>query len=382
MKKISLVLSFLLFYFINFGQYQPFITDPVLDPAPYKFAGQTGTATFAVGNSGACALNRFNENPCQNNSCKLVIRIGLSDGSSEPESGQANAVVHPTADLSGTAVSWFNWVYDDFSSQWLGIQNQVIPSGAGDIIVVHLRHVVGSPMSNPNNGLIVNLEPLAFGNGAPTPSDWTSCSQRPLSGGNVEADDQFSEYTYLPLQLINFNAKYLGQNKSKLTWITKNEINTLEFNIERKINGEENWTTIGKKAAAGQSSNEQLYIYDDNIGSAGKVYYRIKQIDVNGSYTYTDIQSIIIKKNDRFSMEAYPNPVKGKLEIVFNSNTESNVRLEIYDILGRSVFNKGLQFRNGSNYLDLNMSEYTPGTYIVRVSSAEINESMTVVKVD
>ncbi|MBK6478058.1 MAG: T9SS type A sorting domain-containing protein [Saprospiraceae bacterium] len=162
----------------------------------------------------------------------------------------------------------------------------------------------------------------------------------------------------------------------------KNEINTLEFNIERKINGEENWTTIGKKAAAGQSSNEQLYIYDDNIGSAGKVYYRIKQIDVNGSYTYTDIQSIIIKKNDRFSMEAYPNPVKGKLEIVFNSNTESNVRLEIYDILGRSVFNKGLQFRNGSNYLDLNMSEYTPGTYIVRVSSAEINESMTVVKVD
>ncbi len=162
-----------------------------------------------------------------------------------------------------------------------------------------------------------------------------------MSGGNVEADDQFSEYTYLPLQLINFNAKYLGQNKSKLTWITKNEINTLEFNIERKINGEENWTTIGKKAAAGQSSNEQLYIYDDNIGSAGKVYYRIKQIDVNGSYTYTDIQSIIIKKNDRFSMEAYPNPVKGKLEIVFNSNTESNVRLEIYDILGRSVFNKG-----------------------------------------
>ncbi|MBK7373166.1 MAG: T9SS type A sorting domain-containing protein [Saprospiraceae bacterium] len=81
-------------------------------------------------------------------------------------------------------------------------------------------------------------------------------------------------------------------------------------------------------------------------------------------------------------MEAYPNPVKGKLEIVFNSNTESNVRLEIYDILGRSVFNKGLLFRNGSNYLDLNMSEYTPGTYIVRVSSAEINESMTVVKVD
>ncbi|MBK7373167.1 MAG: hypothetical protein IPJ09_17320 [Saprospiraceae bacterium] len=66
----------------------------------------------------------------------------------------------------------------------------------------------------------------------------------------------------------------------------KNEINTLEFNIERKINGEENWTTIGKKAAAGQSSNEQLYIYDDNIGSAGKVYYRIKQIDVNGSHLY------------------------------------------------------------------------------------------------
>ncbi|MBL0110859.1 MAG: T9SS type A sorting domain-containing protein [Saprospiraceae bacterium] len=141
--------------------------------------------------------------------------------------------------------------------------------------------------------------------------------------------------------------------------------------------------TIGKTPAAGQSSKELTYSYSDvTYAQRDKIYYRIKQVDVDGTFTYTDIKGIELKKNSQVKLDGYPNPVKDLYHLTITGAKDDKVSIDVYDILGRSVSRKTLSIVKGANYHDLNMGTYTPGTYIVRVSSAEINESMTVVKVD
>ena len=172
-------------------------------------------------------------------------------------------------------------------------------------------------------------------------------------------------------------------NSNKISWKTLNEQNTLAFEIERKYSNEETWMTIGKTPAAGQSSKELTYAYGDaTYAQRDKIYYRIKQVDVDGTFTYTDIKGIELKKNSQVKLDGYPNPVKDLYHLTITGAKDDKVSIDIYDILGRSVSRKILSIVKGANYHDLNMGTYTPGTYIVRVSSAEINESMTVVKVD
>jgi hypothetical protein len=115
----------------------------------------------------------------------------------------------------------------------------------------------------------------------------------------------------LPLQKLELNS-ILNENKiNKLSWKTLNEQNTLAFEIERKYSNEETWMTIGKTPAAGQSSKELTYAYSDaTYAQRDKIYYRIKQVDIDGTFTYTDIKGIELKKNSQVKLDGYPNPVK------------------------------------------------------------------------
>ncbi len=208
------------------------------------------------------------------------------------------------------------------------------------------------------------------------------------SGNNTGDDANTTNGTVfcnrsLPIQKFELNAVTNENNTNKLLWMTLNEINTLEFEIQRKYSNEETWMAIGKTPAAGQSSKELSYQYNDlTYVNRDKIYYRIKQIDVNGQSNYTDIKSIDLKRNSQVKLDGYPNPVKNFYHLTIIGAKDDKVSIDVYDILGRSVSRKTLSIVKGSNYHDLNMGTYTPGTYIVRVSSAEINESMTVVKVD
>lgn len=187
----------------------------------------------------------------------------------------------------------------------------------------------------------------------------------------------------LPIQSLDFNSIEKQFNGIRLNWKTLYEQNTLEFEVERKYSNEESWMTIGKTPAAGQSVKELTYSYsDDTYAQRDKIYYRIKQVDVDGTYSYTNIKGIELKKNIQVKLDGYPNPVKGLYHLKITGAKDDKVSIDVFDILGRSVSRKTLSIIKGSNYHDLIMGFNTSNTYIVRVSSPEINESMTVVKVD
>ena len=279
--------------------------------------------------------------------------------------GSANGIV------SGTYASKFDWTFNG-STCIKGTQTQIIPVGpvAGSIVVALKVPIINTCSSclNVTSSLFV--------------PNYVNQSNTQTSD-DVVSTNASVWCRVLPIQKLEINS-ILNENKiNKLSWKTLNEQNTLAFEIERKYSNEETWMTIGKTPAAGQSSKELTYAYSDaTYAQRDKIYYRIKQVDVDGTYSYTDIKGIELKKNSQVKLDGYPNPVKDLYHLTITGAKDDKVSIDVYDILGRSVSRKTLSIVKGSNYHDLNMGTYTPGTYIVRVSSAEINESMTVVKVD
>ncbi|MEM9549234.1 MAG: SdrD B-like domain-containing protein [Bacteroidota bacterium] len=112
----------------------------------------------------------------------------------------------------------------------------------------------------------------------------------------------------LPLQWKDFNVEKLDR-KHHLTWITSRELNVDHFVIERKLESEDEFYSIGEMLAVGNSLKDLTYSFEDNnIESTGIYYYRIKQVDVDSKFTYSDIDWV--NRTNSKEIVNYPNPAR------------------------------------------------------------------------
>jgi hypothetical protein len=146
----------------------------------------------------------------------------------------------------------------------------------------------------------------------------------------------FSEFwihtgtTALPLHFLSFTAQKCTDKKVCLSWQTANEESVSHFEIERSMDGK-TFTKVGTANANNQASNS--YTSNDDIAllqNENKVYYRIKQIDVDGKFTYTDIKSV--KINSKKEVTIYPTPAKDVVTIDGYYTIKS---MQLFDISGR-----------------------------------------------
>ena len=180
-------------------------------------------------------------------------------------------------------------------------------------------------------------------------------------------DSTHHPLTALPVELISFTA-HPENGKNILDWSTASEINNDHFEIQRSIDAK-NWTSIGDKPGHGTTNTEEFYSFIDasvNTLASSVVYYRLKQVDNNGAFEYSDIRKISTTKGDNF-FKLYPNPAKDMLNISFNGN-ERNIR--IFNMNGECVYtsvNENLQKQ-------IDISSLSNGLYILKVYSAtEVN---------
>ncbi|MEO8447477.1 MAG: T9SS type A sorting domain-containing protein, partial [bacterium] len=124
-----------------------------------------------------------------------------------------------------------------------------------------------------------------------------------------------------------------------LQWTTSSEINNSGFNIERKLIGVSDWTTIGNVIGNGTSNNSHNYTFSDRNVVNGKYSYRLKQIDFNGNYEYHNLNSEVeLGAPTKFSLyQNYPNPFNPTTKINYDLVTEGNVSLKIYNMSGKEV---------------------------------------------
>jgi len=174
--------------------------------------------------------------------------------------------------------------------------------------------------------------------------------------------------TPLPVELSSFSAS-LSDSDVKLHWQTATELNNYGFDIERKSQTE-SWSKIGFVPGAGNSSSIKNYVFtDNNIPSSGKLQYRLKQIDNDGSFEYSDVAEINITSPENYSLEQnYPNPFNPSTLIRFSLPKTGFVKLKVYNLLGQYVASLVNGYMSEGNHkVNFDMSGFPSGVYIYRL---------------
>ena len=183
----------------------------------------------------------------------------------------------------------------------------------------------------------------------------------------------------LPLTLVDFNT-HIVNNNAVLNWKTINETNTLSFDIERSIQGG-NYTTIGSVASSNTPGTHQYDFTDNNISSLGVpvVYYRLKQKDIDGHFTYSRIVVLSIH-NNRNIVLFYPNPVVNEANLTITVSRPEQVQTRIIDNAGRVVKHQQWNLQTGSTSLLVDVSGLAKGMYRLELKSETICESKQFIK--
>jgi photosystem II stability/assembly factor-like uncharacterized protein len=181
----------------------------------------------------------------------------------------------------------------------------------------------------------------------------------------------------VPVELSSFNARENGADIS-LTWTTKTELNNSGFEIQRLTHGTD-WRKIAFIPGNGSSSEPHDYSFIDENLKSGSYFYRLKQIDLDGSFKYSNNVNAFISLSDKYELEQnYPNPFNPSTTIKFSLPQNTNVILTIYNTVGQKVtelVNKNL---NAGKYsINWNACGFASGIYIYEL---RIDKSLLVKK--
>jgi len=189
----------------------------------------------------------------------------------------------------------------------------------------------------------------------------------------------FELQSVLPVELISFSAK-AAETKVLLTWTTASEKNNDRFEVERSADGRtfDYLTTI---KGAGTTTLARHYQSSDKNPINGINYYRLKQIDFDGTTTYSQIVSVEIKSE---KIELFPNPVVGTLYLRMSDFTAREVAFQITDLTGRTMLTGETSINDGIVTIPLSeVGSFPLGTYMVRVfSSTQMVASAKFIKID
>jgi len=169
--------------------------------------------------------------------------------------------------------------------------------------------------------------------------------------------------TALPIDLISFTAESIDNKEVVLKWLTATEIDSDYFDIQRSLNGV-SFSTIDKVNAAGNSTTQQTYEFTDEDPAFGEIYYRLRQVDFDGSVTYSEVKQVKLDRN-YVTPNIYPNPVRDaqNLTIDFGDMPSSPVEINIVDMSGKQVYYR--QYAAGQNRFDIPVNGLSKGMYII-----------------
>jgi hypothetical protein len=172
----------------------------------------------------------------------------------------------------------------------------------------------------------------------------------------------------LPIELIEF----VGKNENGvniLSWRTATEINNEYFQVERSIDGE-TFTSLDRIKGNGTTNVQKSYAFTDEDPFIGRNYYRLKQVDINGEFTYS--QFVIRVDNDGtgeiFALSVYPNPATStKIFIHAQKSNEFNSTVVIRDITGKVLYSYSIG--NAKNSIqEINLKEAKSGMYLIELN--------------
>lgn len=193
----------------------------------------------------------------------------------------------------------------------------------------------------------------------------------------AEIDDISITAATLPVTLINFSGEIKGK-QNILHWATATEESNMGFEIQRSIDGID-FSKIGfvnTKAADGNSNAKINYNFTDAAYTSNTNYYRLKQIDKDGKFNYSNI--IVLRDENAPSLSKiiiYPNPAKNMLNVKIASNGTNQIALLVTDLKGKLLLNKITNVGNGESIIQVDVSHLAAGTYFLKLLSENGKEN-------
>jgi hypothetical protein len=183
----------------------------------------------------------------------------------------------------------------------------------------------------------------------------------------------------VPVELTSFTAS-VSNGEVLLGWETATETNNFGFEVERnnQSTNNENWQLIGFVEGNGTTTELHSYSFSDDISSinASSLRYRLKQIDFNGVFEYSDeILVDNLAPADYVLEQNYPNPFNPSTTIKFGVPEKSNVVLTVYNSLGAEVATLVNEVREAGSYeIQFNANNFSSGIYYYRIASGNFTE--------
>jgi hypothetical protein len=170
----------------------------------------------------------------------------------------------------------------------------------------------------------------------------------------------------VPVEFLALTAS-VNNSEVQLLWSTASELNNMGFEIERSIDNPDNFITVGFVDGKGNSTEINYYSFTDHpqVSGVNQLYYRLKQVDFDGTFSYSDIVNVSYDVPADFVLnQNYPNPFNPSTRISYFVPKESFISINVYDFLGREVTILVNEMKSTGSYeLSFDASNLPSGTY-------------------
>ena len=185
-------------------------------------------------------------------------------------------------------------------------------------------------------------------------------------------------YSVIPVELTSFTAE-IQNGFVQLNWETSTETNNKGFEIERCSKGEESnsqWQNIGFSGGFGTTTEKHSYTFTDKNTTAGRYIYRLKQIDFDGSSSYSNETEINVDNPVKYNLsQNYPNPFNPSTTIQYSVPKAGNVKLTVYNSIGQEIavlVNR--EVKAGSYEVNFDASRLASGIYMYKLETSGYND--------
>jgi len=177
----------------------------------------------------------------------------------------------------------------------------------------------------------------------------------------------------LPVEWLSITAEWKGDH-NEVRWSTASENNNEIFEIERRLMSESEFYQVGEIDAAGNSTTLQKYAFrDEDNETSDRYYYRIKQVDFDGSYDYSPTVFVEVARRTA-EVSLYPNPSVGTSRLTLDMATGHEIDVTIFDADGRLVREHLVPEGNTATSTELTIDNLPAGVYMIHVVQDEYSE--------
>ena len=304
--------------------------------------------------------------------------IGASTTSYDPLSITPTNGVNVSASVQSTFTNAVADPSKTASREW-----NISATGAGSSIITLTADplVTVPPVGTPKMGHYVG--------GAWNETDMTAVSLFGNTYTGTNASGVFSPFgggvaggfaaIVLAVELKSITAFAKGTSNA-IQWTTNTEANNSHFNVERSLDGINNWTTIGSQKGKGNSTVESNYSFGDN-NPLSISYYRLRSVATNGKEDVSKVVSVLRATGGKLGISRlFPSPASDKVSVDFEATSEGNITAVVTDITGRVVNTQIINAVEGLNRLDLNVAALTSGVYTLTIADKTSIVTQRIVK--